>query len=202
MAVSRAANSDTFKVTTPSDREIRLTRLFDAPRQLVFDAMTKPEHVRRWWGCLERRITRSRCARSTCASGGAWRFVGRGPEGRLPGLLRRVSRDRAARPARLHRDLRAVPRRRVARDDGAHRGERQDAHHGHRRLPVAGGARHGASRPAWSAARRSATTGSRISSPSCSSSAIRCGLASRTPVHEHEPRRRGDTENRKAIMAP
>jgi hypothetical protein len=40
MAVSRVANSDTFQVTTPSDCEIVLTRLFDAPRQLVFDAMT------------------------------------------------------------------------------------------------------------------------------------------------------------------
>jgi uncharacterized protein YndB with AHSA1/START domain len=36
MAVSRVANSDTFKLTTPSDREITLTRLFDAPRRLVF----------------------------------------------------------------------------------------------------------------------------------------------------------------------
>ena len=53
MAVSRVANSDTFKVTTPSDREIVLTRLFDAPRHLVFEAMTKPEHVRRWWGILD-----------------------------------------------------------------------------------------------------------------------------------------------------
>ena len=35
-----AANSDSFKVTTPSDQEIRMTRLFNAPRQLVFDAMT------------------------------------------------------------------------------------------------------------------------------------------------------------------
>ena len=33
MVVSSAANSDTFKVTTPSDQEIRMTRLFDAPRQ-------------------------------------------------------------------------------------------------------------------------------------------------------------------------
>jgi hypothetical protein len=34
MAVSRVANSDTFKVSTPSDTDIRITRLFDAPRQL------------------------------------------------------------------------------------------------------------------------------------------------------------------------
>jgi uncharacterized protein YndB with AHSA1/START domain len=35
-------------VTTPSDREITMTRVFDAPRKLVFDAWTKPELVRRW----------------------------------------------------------------------------------------------------------------------------------------------------------
>jgi uncharacterized protein YndB with AHSA1/START domain len=38
----------TLKVTTPSDNELRLTRSFDAPRQLVFDCWTKPELVRRW----------------------------------------------------------------------------------------------------------------------------------------------------------
>ena len=52
MVGSSAANSDSFKVTTPSEQEIRLTRLFDAPRQLVFEAMTRPEHVKRWWGRL------------------------------------------------------------------------------------------------------------------------------------------------------
>jgi uncharacterized protein YndB with AHSA1/START domain len=35
-------------VTTPSDREITMTRVFAAPRNLVFDAWTKPELVRRW----------------------------------------------------------------------------------------------------------------------------------------------------------
>lgn len=39
---------DSFKVTTPSDREIRVTRDFNAPRRMVFDAFTKPELVRRW----------------------------------------------------------------------------------------------------------------------------------------------------------
>lgn len=37
-----------LKLTTPSDREIAMTRVFDAPRQLVFDAHTKPELVKRW----------------------------------------------------------------------------------------------------------------------------------------------------------
>jgi uncharacterized protein YndB with AHSA1/START domain len=39
---------ESFKVTTPTDREILIARDFDAPRQLVFDAFTKPELVRRW----------------------------------------------------------------------------------------------------------------------------------------------------------
>ena len=39
---------DSFKVTTPSDREIQISRDFHAPRRLVFDAFTKPDLVRRW----------------------------------------------------------------------------------------------------------------------------------------------------------
>jgi uncharacterized protein YndB with AHSA1/START domain len=37
-------------ITTPSDREIAMSRVFDAPAQLVFDAYTKPELVKRWLG--------------------------------------------------------------------------------------------------------------------------------------------------------
>jgi uncharacterized protein YndB with AHSA1/START domain len=40
--------TSTLQVTTPSDREVRVTRTFDAPAPLVFDAHTKPELVRRW----------------------------------------------------------------------------------------------------------------------------------------------------------
>jgi uncharacterized protein YndB with AHSA1/START domain len=39
---------DTFQMSLPSDREIRVTRNFGAPRQLVFDAFTKPDILRRW----------------------------------------------------------------------------------------------------------------------------------------------------------
>lgn len=83
MAVSRVANSDTFKVSTPSDTEIHMTRLFDAPRQLVFDAMTKPEHVRRWWGCISEGHSVTVCE-IDLRVGGAWKFVHRGPEGEYP----------------------------------------------------------------------------------------------------------------------
>ena len=80
MDVRSAAHSDTFKVTTPSDREIVLTRLFDAPRQLVYEAMTKPEHIRKWWGSLDDRYSVIVCE-VDLRVGGAWRYVGRGPKG-------------------------------------------------------------------------------------------------------------------------
>jgi len=41
-------NSETFEVTTPGDKEIVMTRLFDAAPGLVFDALTKPELVAKW----------------------------------------------------------------------------------------------------------------------------------------------------------
>ena len=94
MVVSRAANSHTFKATTPSDREIRMTRLFDAPRTLVFDTMSKPEHIRRWWGILSDKHSVAVCE-VDLRVGGKWRFVGRGPEGDYPafyGVYREIVR--------------------------------------------------------------------------------------------------------------
>lgn len=82
MAVSRAINSDSFKVTTPSDREIRMTRLFDAPRELVFEAMSKPEHIRRWWGNLGEGYSVPVCE-VDLRPGGAWRFTNRTPKGEM-----------------------------------------------------------------------------------------------------------------------
>src|SRR5467141_105443 len=43
-------NTGTLKVSLPTEREIVMTRVFDAPRRLVFDALTKPELLRRWFG--------------------------------------------------------------------------------------------------------------------------------------------------------
>ena len=82
MVVSTAVNNDTFQVTTLADQEIRLTRLFDAPRQLVFDAMSKPEHVKRWWGCLGDGYSVPVCE-IDLRPGGAWRFVNRHPQGEV-----------------------------------------------------------------------------------------------------------------------
>jgi len=41
-------NTGTLQLTTPTDPEIAMTRVFDAPRRLLFDAHTKPELVKRW----------------------------------------------------------------------------------------------------------------------------------------------------------
>lgn len=80
MAVSSVANSHTFKVTTPSDREIWLTRLFDAPRHLVFEAMSKAEHIKRWWGQLGDGYSVPVCE-VDFRPGGKWRIVSRHPRG-------------------------------------------------------------------------------------------------------------------------
>jgi len=96
MVVSRVGNSDSFRTTTPSDRAIRMTRLFDAPRELVFEAMTKPEHVRRWWGILTDKHSVGVCE-IDLRVGGAWRFVGHNPKGAIPafyGVYREIDAPR------------------------------------------------------------------------------------------------------------
>jgi uncharacterized protein YndB with AHSA1/START domain len=80
MMASATRNSETFKVTTPSDTDIQLTRLFDAPRHLVFEAMTKPEHIRRWWGNLDAGYSVPVCE-VDFRIGGKWRFVNNHPKG-------------------------------------------------------------------------------------------------------------------------
>src|SRR5712664_626035 len=77
-------NAGTLKLTTPTDREISMTRVFDAPRRLVFDAFTKPELVKRWllgppgWTMpvceIDLRV------------GGAYRYVWRHDDGKEMGM--------------------------------------------------------------------------------------------------------------------
>jgi uncharacterized protein YndB with AHSA1/START domain len=76
-------NTGTLKVTTPSDREVMLTRVFDAPRHTVFDAFTKPELLKRWFG--PRGWSLSQCE-VDLKVGGKWRFVLRSPEGQEMGM--------------------------------------------------------------------------------------------------------------------
>jgi uncharacterized protein YndB with AHSA1/START domain len=69
-----AKASKQLTVTTPSDREIVLTRVFDAPRDLVFEAHTSCEHMKNWWG--PRRYEIAECE-VDFRPGGAWRIVHR-----------------------------------------------------------------------------------------------------------------------------
>lgn len=90
--MSKNENSKTFKVTTPSDREITMTRVFDAPRSLVFHALTTAELVSRWllgppgWSMPVCEID--------LKVGGAWRYVWRNADGRefgMDGVYREIA---------------------------------------------------------------------------------------------------------------
>ncbi|HTW63871.1 MAG TPA: SRPBCC domain-containing protein [Bryobacteraceae bacterium] len=70
-------------VRTQGDREIVLTRVFDAPRDLVFEAWTKPQHVVHWYG---RHGWNLEVCEIDLRVGGRWRYVMRGPKGRSIGL--------------------------------------------------------------------------------------------------------------------
>ncbi|MGH9629225.1 MAG: SRPBCC family protein, partial [Bryobacteraceae bacterium] len=71
-------NNHEVTVTLPSDREIAFTRIFESPRPLLFEAWTKPEHVRQWWGCSGSTLT---VCEIDLRPSGAWRFVLRMPDG-------------------------------------------------------------------------------------------------------------------------
>lgn len=74
----------TLTVTTPTDREIAMTRVFDAPRNLVYDAYTKPELLKRWLG------VHNGWSMAVCEIdlrvGGRYRYVWNGPDGMEMGL--------------------------------------------------------------------------------------------------------------------
>ena len=61
-----------------ADREIVITRVFDAPRELVFEAFTDPAHLPHWWGPQGFTITTQA---AEIRPGGSWRFVMHGPDG-------------------------------------------------------------------------------------------------------------------------
>jgi uncharacterized protein YndB with AHSA1/START domain len=82
--------------TEPAERELVITRMFDAPRHIVFKAWTEPERLMRWWG--PRGYTMTLCEMDI-RPGGAYRFHMRSSDGtelRLAGVLREI-----VEPARL-----------------------------------------------------------------------------------------------------
>src|SRR5213080_1414768 len=65
-------SSGTARVTLPTDRQILITREFDAPRHLVYKAWTTPELVKRWWHANRGQAT---IAEIDLRVGGMWRYV-------------------------------------------------------------------------------------------------------------------------------
>jgi uncharacterized protein YndB with AHSA1/START domain len=65
-------SSGTAKVTLPTDEQILITREFDAPRHLVYEAWTTPELVARWWSGQRGRVT---SVEIDLRVGGRWRYV-------------------------------------------------------------------------------------------------------------------------------
>jgi uncharacterized protein YndB with AHSA1/START domain len=64
-------------ITTPTDREIRVERIFNAPRDRVWQAMTDPKLVAQWWGRGNKLVVE----KLEVERGGHWRFVEHAPEG-------------------------------------------------------------------------------------------------------------------------
>lgn len=82
--------ADTLQITTPSDLEIVVTRVFDAPRELVFEAWTRPEHVRRWWSAPTSMLV----CEADVRPGGTYRYVSQeqgGAEVPFTGVYREVT---------------------------------------------------------------------------------------------------------------
>ena len=69
-------------LTTPNDRELVLTRVFDAPRELVFEALTTPALLKRWYGPAGWTLE---VCEIDLRVGGAWRYVTRKPDGKAVG---------------------------------------------------------------------------------------------------------------------
>ena len=79
--MAKNRGSGKLEITLPSDLEILMTRTLDAPRRLVFEAMIRPEHVRRWWCCMDG-FTMTVCDMDVRV-GGRWRYVIVGPPGEV-----------------------------------------------------------------------------------------------------------------------
>jgi uncharacterized protein YndB with AHSA1/START domain len=65
-------------LTLPSDRELVLTRVFNAPARTLFEVWTKPEHVRKWYAVRSTTVT---VCDIDLRVGGAWRWVVTTPHG-------------------------------------------------------------------------------------------------------------------------
>ncbi len=66
-------------IVRPGTQEVVVTRVFDAPREVVFKAITDPNLIPKWWGP---RSQTTIVDKMDLRPGGAWRFIGREPDGK------------------------------------------------------------------------------------------------------------------------
>jgi uncharacterized protein YndB with AHSA1/START domain len=196
MATANDVGATTF--TTPSDREIEVTRVFDAPRELVFAAWTKPEHLRNWM------LGPGGWTMTVCEidlrPGGAQRFVWRGRDGaemEIRGEYREIDPpERLVTTESWGGDFADDQH---ARPDG---GGRQDDEHDDHAVPLQGGARRGARdgdegghvrelRPAREVPEHDGLTRRHVCGPSSRTrTSCRRRIDMRLPNAAHESRRR------------
>lgn len=79
MATEQRATS----VTTPGEREIRVERIFDAPRERLFEVFTDPQLIPEWWGP---RGTTTTVEEMDPVAGGSWRFTSADCDGNETGF--------------------------------------------------------------------------------------------------------------------
>ena len=76
--ILEAGATRALEVKAQGEREIVLTRSFEAPRALVWEALSRPEHLRRWWGACDGGLT---IDTMDFREGGNWRFLTSGSHG-------------------------------------------------------------------------------------------------------------------------
>ena len=86
----------------PGKQEVRITRDFDAPRDLIFKAFTDPKHIPNWWGPA---YLTTVVEKMDVRPGGVWRFMMHGPDGTdYPNKVSFIEVERPARLVYLHGD--------------------------------------------------------------------------------------------------
>jgi uncharacterized protein YndB with AHSA1/START domain len=85
------AQENKLTVKPEGDRQIRSERTFNAPIEKVYDAMTDPDLIPKWWG---RHVDTTTVEEMDVRVGGSWRFVTEGPDGRheFSGIFRELDR--------------------------------------------------------------------------------------------------------------
>jgi uncharacterized protein YndB with AHSA1/START domain len=90
--LAQQTNAQTVKATTPTERDLVLMRVFNAPRDRVFDALTKPYLVMQWYKPMGKPLA---ACEIDLKVGGGWRFLMQLPDGKkmeIRGVYREVKR--------------------------------------------------------------------------------------------------------------